>query len=78
MRTCRTYYSGGVVSARRVVSTSSTLAVACKCIYILRHDFCAAPMLTIVHSSCEYREDCEWREMKAKEAQEKFVERKFR
>jgi len=27
--------------------------------------------------SCEYREDCEWREMKAKEAQEKFVERKF-
>lgn len=28
-------------------------------------------------SSCEYRDDCEWREMKAKEAQEKYLERKF-
>jgi hypothetical protein len=26
-------------------------------------------------SSCEYREDCEWREMKAKEAQEKHIKR---
>ncbi|KAF8481778.1 exonuclease V a 5' deoxyribonuclease-domain-containing protein [Russula ochroleuca] len=28
--------------------------------------------------SCEYREDCEWREMKAKEAREKYVVHKFR
>ncbi|KAI0003844.1 exonuclease V [Russula compacta] len=28
--------------------------------------------------SCEYRKDCGWREMKANEAQQKYVERKFR
>ncbi|KAI0299774.1 exonuclease V [Russula brevipes] len=28
--------------------------------------------------SCEYREDCEWREMKAKEAQEKYIKHKPR
>ncbi|KAH9964155.1 exonuclease V [Russula dissimulans] len=27
--------------------------------------------------SCEYREDCEWREMKAKEARDKYGEHKF-
>lgn len=28
-------------------------------------------------SSCEYREGCEWREMKAKEVQDKYVQSKF-
>ncbi|KAI0271814.1 exonuclease V [Russula aff. rugulosa BPL654] len=28
-------------------------------------------------SSCEYRNDCEWREMKAKDAQKMYLERKF-
>jgi hypothetical protein len=37
---------------------------------------CVAALTTC--SSCEYREGCEWREMKAREAQEKYVERKSR
>ncbi len=63
------------MSARRAASTSSIPAVARKYLNVI---ILRCSELTIcTHRYCEYGDDCEWREMKAKEAQEKYFGRKF-
>jgi len=64
----------GAVIVWLVVSTLSTPVVACK----LQHSVSVCADVLTERSSCEYRDDCEWREMKAKEAEDKYVEHKSR
>jgi len=71
---CRTSCSGGAAIVRLVVSTLSTPVAACK----LQHSVSVCADVLTECSSCEYRDDCEWREMKAKEAEDKYVEHKSR
>ena len=52
----------------------SNPAAASKC--LLCYYPCAAVLTTC--STCEYRDACEWREKKAKEAQEKYVAHELR
>ena len=63
------------MSVRRGVLMSSMPGVARKHlnVVILRYSV----LIICTHSSCEYGDGCEWRETKAKEAQEKYLERKF-